>query len=112
MGKTKKKRQNLMFVPAAANVLQIDRDASDRSFKETQSLGSLTEMGLIVDRKVSMSRSGQGFHETIVLSKKLPIMERIALAAALGDDPVRVVLNWTRARAGDPHPILFLEKNK
>ena len=106
-------KPKLKFVSAGRKELQIDIDFPDaRTQQHHKAHASLVKMGVIEEAFIAKpSRSNKGIHITVKLTSPLTIMERIALAAALGDDPVRVVLNWSRARARDPHPILFLEKN-
>ncbi len=110
-------KPRLKFRPASADELQVDLDfirwtnmpSKERWLNEHELMLSAIDGNFTVT--LSESKGGN-VHVTVKLSFELPEMERIALQAALGDDPMRVVLNWRRARAGDRHPILLLEKEK
>jgi hypothetical protein len=106
------------FVPAAPDELQIDLDRP-RARIPAKLLRLVREQVAIRSVKYSCSRSGNT-HCTIKLrtddlSYADPKdfgndIERLFLQVALGDDPVRALLSWGRARNGSPHPVLFFEK--
>ena len=49
-------------------------------------------------RAIRFSRSRRGWHIAIVLRRMVTAYERIALEAMLGDDPMRVAMNYARAK--------------
>jgi len=111
-------KPRLKFRPARADELQIDCDTI--RFSDNKGLTAWVherkERIEAIDNHyrqiIAEESKGGKIHFRIQLSFELSSMERIALQAALGDDPMRVVLNWKRARAGDRHPVLLLEKTK
>jgi hypothetical protein len=98
------------FTPAAANELQIDADRFPRRL--TELLGVFEHnlwLNSVESITFSRSKSKEHWHVRIVLNEKLPPMDRIALQAIFGSDPMRELMNWMRVRNNAPHPILFLE---
>jgi hypothetical protein len=97
------------YTPAAPNELQIDADRWPWQLME--SLGTLTfkEWITVKEMRMTPSKDSGHYHIRILLSDRLPLMDRVALQAILGSDPKRELMNWMRVRNGAPHPILFLE---
>jgi hypothetical protein len=56
------------------------------------------------------SKSGNGQHVYVRMTKEYPASIRIGLAASLGSDPKREMLSIMRVLNEDPEPILFFEK--
>lgn len=102
------------FHPARPNELQCDLD-DDRAVKQfKRGVALLRQCFHFKVTKVSVVPSSTPGHShgRVWLSKPLHIMERIALQGALGDDGVRTLMNWGRARNRDPHPVLLINLNK
>lgn len=99
------------FHPAAENELQCDLD-NDAAFKIFRNgVRMLKESRHIIVKKViihpSLTKGHR--HGIVVMKDPLPIMERIALQLALGDDPIRGAMNWGRAKNHDPNPIILID---
>ena len=59
---------------------------------------------------VYTSRNGKGSHVIISLNTDLPLLERAAYQAALGDDPKRVILAiWNHLDRGIAEPFLLFQ---
>lgn len=104
------------FVPAAPNTLQIDIDDPADFQAFTSRLHNLIvdmeafTKTTITGTTIAPSKRPGHYHVTVTLSKRLPVMERIALQAILGSDRNRELHNWLRARRHAPHPIIFFEE--
>jgi len=98
------------FHPAKPNELQCDLDDEQSLVMFRQGLRMLKESKHLTIRgsKLSPSYSQGHLHGRVWLSQSISDMERILLQAALGDDPVRVLMNWGRLRNGDPYPVLLI----
>lgn len=103
------------FTPASKNALQIDVDSAEDLKIFYSSLPWLSciahEHGFpIREMHYRQSRSRGHWHITILFSRPLPLMERIALQAICGSDRARELCNWERAKCRSAHPILFVER--
>lgn len=58
----------------------------------------------------SSKSGGVHFHIVVTLRRDVSTLERIALQAALGSDPVREIISLARIRAGNPNPTVFFEE--
>jgi hypothetical protein len=96
----------LVFVVPSPMELQIDLD---QPFSYSCTLGWQTLYPNFPVYRAKASRNGNT-HLVIRLKRPLGAMQRACLQAALGSDPQRERMNAERIRAGEPHPILFLEK--
>jgi hypothetical protein len=99
------------FHPAANNELQCDLD-DDRAFEVFKNGVRMLQESRhikVVQVIVHPSTTPGHHHGIVVMEKNLSIYERIALQLALGDDPVRGMMNWGRAKNNDPHPIILID---
>lgn len=101
----------LKATPAKPNELQIDLDTdlAYETFKQQLKFLRRTRQLEIISVRKFTSRSGNR-HVSITLTQNLPIMERIALQAALGSDVRREMCNWGRARNNAPYPIILIHR--
>lgn len=99
----------MKFIPCPPNVLQVDIDRPGAALNERVFEQIASTVG-IKQALMAPSRNGNT-HWTITLARRLPLMERLLLACALGDDPVRTALGWRRARGRKPRPVVFFEKD-
>jgi hypothetical protein len=107
--------KRLKFKPATPYTIQLDIDNNADLKLFFQHLGWLSCImnetkqelrGISLER----SRSGKHWHAEISLSKPLPVMTRIALAAIMGSDRSRELCNFERVQFKSPYPILFFKK--
>lgn len=102
------------FHPAQPNELQCDLDDERALAQFKRGLVTLRTCYhfKVVKVVVAASDTPGHRHGRVWLDRPVPIMERIALQAALGDDPIRALMNWGRARNKDPHPVLLINHEK
>ena len=107
------KDNNLDVVFPKPNELQIDIDSEEAYARYGGVLERLQRHFRFITESITPSRSGYPKRH-IVLTLREPVtdVQRIALQAILGSDPVRELLSLKRIENGDPHPTLFLEKKK
>ena len=91
--------------------LQVDIDSDAAYERYCGVLDRLLHHLPFVTESITPSRSGYPKRH-IVLTLREPVtdVQRIALQAILGSDPVRELLSLKRIENGDPHPTLFFEK--
>lgn len=102
------------FTPGDARTLQLDIDRAEdlvlfhRALPWISCIFHETGIGLhaISYRK---SRRRAHWHITIRTTKRLKIIERIALQAILGSDRIRELCNYERYRARSAYPILLID---
>jgi hypothetical protein len=97
------------FTPAAPNELQIDADGWPRKFWDMLGMMQRFEALEIREVRITPSKTESHWHIRVFLKNRLTLLQRIALQAILGSDPVREFMNYQRVRLKSPHPILFLE---
>lgn len=104
------------FHVAAANELQMDLDgaAAVRVFR--YGLKMLRSSKHVKVLRWTLKRSttrghwhGRVWIKGIEKARYFGVLERIAIQLALGDDPVRGLMNWGRWRNGDPYPVLLID---
>lgn len=108
--------KRLKFIPANPYTVQLDLDQhSDLK----HFMGQLPWLSCIMHetkqelRGISISRSRSGnWHAEIKLSKPLPAINRVAIAAIMGSDRARELCNFERLQFGSKHPILFFKGKK
>jgi hypothetical protein len=101
------------FRPARDNELQLDIDSA-RQLKQAKRMIAMLQDSAhvkIIRQHIRPSKKKSHWHVSIFVAKKLPVIERIALQAILGSDPIREMMNWGRVKNDDPYPILFIEKH-
>lgn len=59
---------------------------------------------------IRYNRSKRGWHVAIVLTKGITALERVALEAILGDDPMRAAMNFARARNAHRMPKFWRQR--
>jgi hypothetical protein len=62
--------------------------------------------------KMKRSRQVGHFHVTVFSSQRLTMLERICMAALLGDDPSRAMYNFFRYLNESRFPVLFYERKR
>ena len=95
------------------NELQIDIDSGTDMDRFRRSFEILKRELGIIDDDVTITPSRNkvdGRHIRVRMGFDLSPIQRIALQAACGSDPIRELLSLVRLFAGDEHPTLFLEK--
>jgi hypothetical protein len=102
------------FHPAQPNELQcdLDNDAAFQTFRN--GVRMLKESKHVEISKVIVRKSTTPGHRhgIVVMKKPLSVYERIALQLCLGDDPIRGLMNWGRAKNNDPNPIILIDNRK
>lgn len=95
----------------AADQLQIDIDSYDaqRAFERSWCIFSREWPEATHEIRASKSGPPHAHVYVTVPGWQLEPIERIALQAALGSDPVRELLAVVRLAKGIPHPTLFVE---
>lgn len=107
------KDNNLDVVFPKPNELQVDIDSDAAYERYCGVLDHMLHHFPFVTESITPSRSGYPKrHIVLTLRKPVTDVQRIALQAILGSDPVRELLSLKRIENGDPHPTLFLEKKK
>lgn len=99
------------FHPAKSNELQCDLDnkRDHKAFRAgIKMLRSSKHVKIIKIVTRSSSTTGHR-HGIIILSKPLPVLDRIILQLCLGDDRIRGLMNWGRVKNNDPHPIILID---
>lgn len=106
-------REKLTVVEPAQNELQIDIDSGRSLRKYSRQKEILDRAGITKGwkEKLNASRTPGHCHITITLPRPMPILERIGLAAILGDDPPRAAFNYARAKNKNSLPVVFFERN-
>ena len=99
------------FHPAQPNELQCDLDSDEAFTTFRNGVRMIRESRHLHIVKVIVRESSTKGHRhgVVVLKENLGIMERIALQLTLGDDPVRGLMNWGRAKNNDPNPIILID---
>jgi len=59
---------------------------------------------------IRFNRSRRGWHTVILLKKSLSCIERVALEAILGDDPMRAAMNFARAKNAHRMPRFWKQR--
>lgn len=96
----------VVLVPAANELfVDIDNESSLSMFMEN--ISRLRVDSYVV--RPSPSREQNRLHITVTLTHEISALERIALQAMLGSDPVREMLSWKRLQRGVSDPTLFFE---
>ena len=108
-------KPKLFFQPASPYRIQLDIDNNadlKLFYKYLPWLSCiLHEIGQ-EHRGISMQRSRSGnWHVEIALSKPMPKIERICIAAIMGSDRARELCNWERYKFKSQFPILFIKKD-
>lgn len=106
------KARGLVVVLPQPNQLQIDID-SDELLSEFESrFETFQWREAFKPKKVDVKNSQHPghYHVTITLSEDVTEWQRLALQAALGDDPMRSYLNAMRAQFGVKNPSRLFEK--
>lgn len=99
------KEWNLVLFIPQGNELFIDLDEGREV--NSDALNDLVECYGIPNMLETVSKSGKGKHLYIRLLEDLPVLDRIALQAALGDDGRRAMRSYLQ-QGGDV-PIAFFE---
>jgi len=99
-----------VYVPPLPNELQIDLDAVTLTefYRRLNVLRGIDLVKIVEVIKVP-SKTAEHWHVTVKLDQELQEIERIALQACLGSDPMRELLNWARVRQEDEVPMCFIE---
>lgn len=96
-----------------ANELQVDLDSAEAYDEHLKRRAILAKhcKGFLVECLEAPSKSGfPKLHVTIVLSRDVSALERVALQSLLGSDPVRELLSWVAIeKKTNDFPTLFFE---
>jgi hypothetical protein len=124
-GLLKAQKHGLVVVEPKSNELQIDLDGARALRRYGMQFAILRRAGLTKGwkEKITPSRKRGHVHVTIKTDQRavkntawprsqFTILERIGLAAILGDDPARAAFNWCRAALGEKYPVVFFEEKK
>lgn len=107
-------KKRLKFIPANPYTVQLDLDthASLELFlQQLPWLSCIMHESKQELRSVSFARSRNGnWHGEIKLSRPLPVMHRIALAAIMGSDRARELCNFERVQFRSKYPVLLFKK--
>jgi hypothetical protein len=57
---------------------------------------------------IKESKTDGHYHGVVFMRDRMPVMERLVLQGALGDDPIRAMMNWGRVKNKDPFPVLLV----
>lgn len=120
----KAKADGLKVILPASNQIQLDIDRPwpyeitrlDRKIKEVRQLihnGDAKAISVLLhfDEEFSIKRHeawrsvGGNIHVMLTLNRDLDLLDRIALQAILGSDPMRELCNLRRARCGAEDPV-------
>jgi len=107
------KQKFLDFVPSSSRTLQLDIDSQRIDLFERLPivLRILGQLEISFDA-IGQWRSRSGnWHVEIAISRRLRLIERTLIQAALGSDGVRELSNYLRIKKHDPYPILFFERS-
>jgi len=106
--------ENLKVVLPEKNQLFVDIDNPLNYATYLRNHSTLESFYSVKSVTEAPSKSGtEGkVHITITLSEEIDDRERLLLQAFLGSDLKREFLGLQRVKANDPHPTLFLEKDK
>lgn len=103
------RRKGYVIVVPRDNQLQIDIDTREQLSVYHKQIAVFAR-GIPISQVMFPSKGGgEGYHITITLAFDVSPLERIALQAALGSDPMRELLSLMRFKNGDDHPTLFVE---
>jgi len=102
--------RGLVVVPSTADTLQLDFD-SEAAYEEFLESRLPKLLNLYDVKRVYWTESASGNkHVYVVLPFESTPIERIALQAVLGSDPIRELLSIRREDEGADNPSLFFEK--
>jgi len=106
----KMEEEGFVIVYPKPNELQLDID-TQQQMDQFDRLKWLFDSQLpATEFKMAHSKSGEGYHITVTLPFDVTNIERIALQAALGSDPLRELLSIFRYSRNDAEPTLFVER--
>jgi hypothetical protein len=105
----KANEEGLVVMPAGENELQLDIDTDEAYAQFGRVLPVLKEYFGVISNFTTRSKSGDGRHVRIRLAQPMPVMQRIALQAALGSDGVRELLSVVMVLNNDVAPCLLNE---
>lgn len=107
------KSRNQIVVYPKPNQLQLDLDTEDAFSEFQRRFGTMDFSDTPPTVDIKESASGEGHrHVTLTFNKIFEEWERLAIQAALGDDPIRVFLNVKRKIHGIENPSRLFEKDK
>ncbi len=107
------RRRGMRIVYPASNELLIDIDSEEHYTNYERGIACVLRNKIWDDIDISEVVSTSGLphrHITITLPNDITPVERIALQAALGSDPMRELMSIIRFINDDPHPTLFVEQ--
>jgi hypothetical protein len=98
------------FHPARKNELQVDLDSKEdvKIFKNGVRMLTESRHVFVMSSSIEPSNTKGHYHGRVFMKHNIGDLERIALQLALGDDPVRGLMNWGRWKNGDRHPVLLI----
>jgi hypothetical protein len=97
---SKAEREGLVCILPQSTELQIDIDQGEDDV-DGRVIDALHKNGILVNSQLSTKSRGGGKHVYMQLNRPLEPVERVALQACLGSDPVREVLSFLRGNSWD-----------
>lgn len=104
----KARARGLQVVFPSSRELQVDIDSAESMAVFLANVDRLNHEGYEV--RPSPSRAVGHYHITVRLPYEVTPLERIALQAMLGSDPVREMLSYGRLQRGIDQPTIFFER--
>jgi hypothetical protein len=99
------------FHPATANELQCDLDSARavRVFRAGLKMLRESKHVKVLRWSLKPSATRGHWHGRVWTNRPFFMHEQILLQLALGDDPIRGLMNWGRVKNGDPYPVLLID---
>jgi len=104
-------KEGYVVVTPGRTEVQVDIDSKEQYAVFLKQLDALEKRGSVARVIMTISKSG-GRHFRVFLHREINKVERIAIQAALGSDPLRELLSMFQYWDGDPIPSLMAERKE